>query len=133
MGPEPTQDETAKARGVLWSDASEHSPEYVQAVRVICSAVENGAFDLAAVAAEALAFDGPHHDAARAYVYYYVSYSQEGYSVAWANEADEPNHYLGPVGDFRNEAIVSDLVAELGVSALTALDMRAAELLRHGL
>jgi hypothetical protein len=133
MSATPTQTEAAKAREVLWSDASEHSPEYAQAVRVICSAVENGAIDLAGVAAEALAFDGPHHDAARAYVYYYVAYSQEGYSVAWANEVDEPNHYLGPVGDFRNEAIVSDLVEELGIAALPALDFRAAELLRHGL
>jgi hypothetical protein len=101
-------------------------------LRVICSAVEGGAIELAGVAAEALAFDGPHHDPARAYIYYYLAYSQEGYSVAWANEVDEPHHYLGPVGDFRNEAIVSDLVAELGVSALPALDLRAAELLRHG-
>ena len=129
----PTQAEAAKARDVLWSDASEHSPEYVQAVRTICSAVESGAIEFAGVAAEALAFDGPHHDAARAYVYYYLAYSQEGCSVAWANEVDESNHYMGPVGDFRNEAIVSDLVAELGVSALHALDLRAAELLRHGL
>jgi hypothetical protein len=49
--------------------------------------------------------------------------------VTFANEHEEPDHYLGTLGDFRNEACVNDLVLELGIDALPDLDNKAAELL----
>jgi hypothetical protein len=119
------------ARDVLWSGATE-APDYRDALTTLCQAVDGGALEYAGLVAEALALDGPHHDAGSAYVYYYVAYSQDGYLVAWANENYEPNQYLGPDGDYRNGAMVSGLVRELGVAALRALDERAAAILQRG-
>ena len=116
----------------LISSGEVTDPEFSEALAVLCRAIESGALEHAGTAAEALALDGPHHDAELAYVLYFVSYSQEGFSVAWSNQADESDHYLGPVGDFRNEPMVWGLIQELGVSVLPVLDERALKLLRAG-
>lgn len=121
------------ARETLWSDMDPLSEEFAEALALMRAAVEGGALEDAGLVAEITAFPGPHHDAAVAYKLYYVSHALDGALVAFANESDQPEHYLGPVGDFRNEAIVSDLVSELGLAALPALDAEAAALLAHGI
>jgi hypothetical protein len=121
------------AKDLLCSDADPNSEDFSDALSTLRAAVEAGMVQFAGLVAEIVAFPGPHHNAAVAYKFYYVSHAGEGYLVALANESDDPSHYLGPVGDFRNEAIVSDLVRELGLASLPALDSEAAILLSSGI
>jgi hypothetical protein len=46
--------------------------------------------------------------------------------VAFADQNDDPPYYGGPVGDFRNESMVSELVTELGFERVRELDVLAA-------
>jgi hypothetical protein len=59
--------------------------------------------------------------------------SQQGYTVAFADANGTPPHYGGPAGDFRNESMVSALVAELGFDRVREIDVDAAQwLTKHG-
>jgi hypothetical protein len=51
----------------------------------------------------------------------------QGYSVEFADQNGTPPDYGGPVGDFRNESMVSGLVSELGFERAQILDREAAE------
>ena len=73
-----------------------------------------------------LARPGPYHDPESAYKWYYISLSQQGYSVEFKDENHTPPHYCGPVGDFRNECMVSDLTDVLGFDKIRSLDAEAA-------
>jgi len=86
---------------------------------------ETGSAEAAQELAEALADPGPNHDPESAYKWYYIALSQRGYTVEFEDQNLDPPHYCGPVGDFRNEGMVSDLVAELGFEKVKALDAEA--------
>ena len=125
--------ELDSAQQLLWSSDDQASEDFSDALLTLRSAVEAGMLQYAETVAEMVALAGPHHDAALAYKFYYVSHANEGYLVAFVNQSDEPTHYLGLDGDFRNEAMVSGLVEELGLAALPALDSEAAMLFSRGI
>jgi hypothetical protein len=86
---------------------------------------ESGDVEAAHELAEIIAFPGPHFDPQAAYKWYYIALSQQGYSVGWEDCNHTPPHYCGPVGDFRNECMVSDLVVMLGWERIRQLDKEA--------
>jgi hypothetical protein len=95
---------------------------------------EGGNLDAAEHLAEILALTGPLHDAAQAYRWYYIVLSQQGYSVAFKDLNGRPPYYGGAVRDFRNESMVSALVAELGFDRVREIDVEATKwLAQHGL
>jgi hypothetical protein len=104
---------------------SEHqeSPEFKSALVRLEEYAETGSVDAAKFLAEMLAYDGCCHDAAKAYRWYFVALSSQGYSTGFNDQNGTPPNYCGPVGDFRNESMVSDLVAELGFEKVLALDL----------
>ena len=75
--------------------------------------------------ADVLALEGPHYDPESAYKWYYIALSQEGYSVGFEDRNQTPPYYCGPVGDFRNESMVSELVKTLGFDKVRSLDAQA--------
>jgi hypothetical protein len=83
---------------------------------------ERGSIDAAEYSAELLAWDGPNHDAVAAYKWYFVALSSQGFLTEFSNLNGTPPYYRGAVGDFRNESMVSDLVAELGFAKVVELD-----------
>lgn len=87
---------------------------------------EAGHVDAAYELAGILARPGQYHDPESAYKWYYISLSQQGYSVEFEDENHTPPYYCGPVGDFRNECIVSDLVDGFGFDKVRSLDAEAA-------
>jgi hypothetical protein len=56
-----------------------------------------------------------------------LSFRGRGYSVAFADENKDPPYYCGPVGDFRNEGQVADLVIESGFEKVQQLDIEASK------
>lgn len=134
-GPMPFEDfdtlELQLARETL-ETAEADTEEYAAAFATLRTAVEAGGFEYVWAVAEAAALDGPCRDAALAYMLYHVAHAIDGGSVAWDNRSPDAGRYLGPDGDFRNEASVSDLVDEPGLEALPPLDAQAGRLLaRH--
>jgi hypothetical protein len=109
-----------------WNDQG--GSRFRTAVRRLEAWAEGGSLAAAEYLAEILALDGPVHDAAAAYKWYYIALSEQGYSVGFEDQNASPPHYCGPVGDFRNEAMVNDLVAELGFARAAELDREAAEM-----
>ena len=87
---------------------------------------EEGGIEAATILAELLAGPGPAQDYCDAYKWFYIGLSQSGYSIAFEDVNKTPPHYCGPVGDFRNESLVSDLVVELGFEKVRELDAEAA-------
>jgi len=98
--------------------------EALEKLRVFADA---GDLDAAEFIAEILALYGPVHDAASAYKWYYIVLSAQGYSVAFEDQNGMPPSYCGPVGDFRNEAMVSGLIDELGFERIKELDSEVAQ------
>lgn len=109
-----------------WED--QDSAHFRAAVRRLEAWADGGSLAAAEYLAEILALDGPVHDAAAAYKWYYIALAEQGYSVGFEDQNGSPPHYCGPVGDFRNESMVSDLVVELGFARAAELDRDAAEL-----
>ena len=79
--------------------------------------------------AEALALSERWRDPELAYVWCHVHYRQEGYSTSFDPQPPLGGVYYGALDDFRNEAMVSDLVDELGLERIRKLDAIAGELL----
>jgi hypothetical protein len=117
------------AQQLLRSDADPGSESYRDALAALRLAVQEGRIEFAETVAETHTRRGPNHDAALAYTFYYMAYALDSYSVALNNQAEDSTYYSGPIGDFRNEAPVSDLIQELGLAALPELDAKAASLL----
>jgi len=69
---------------------------------------------------------GPQRDAEAAYRWYYVACAQQGYLMAFDDRNDDPPYYGGPVGDFRNESQIGELVTEIGFDRVRELDAAAA-------
>ena len=93
---------------------------FFDAVTRLDELAETGSIEAARMLAEILAFPGPAHDPAASYKWYYIALSQMGYSVAFEDTGEGAPFYCGPVGDFRNESLVSDLVAMLGLEKILA-------------
>lgn len=103
-------------------------------VRRLEQIAEDGDLLAAEQLAEVLALHGPTYDPATAYKWYYIALSQQGYTVEFRDENGTPPDYGGPVGDFRNESMVSGLVSALGFERVRELDRIAADWLsRKGL
>lgn len=113
----------------LLDAAAPESAEYQAALAAMEALAEEGSIDAAEAVAEALAF-GAYRDPGKAYHWYYVALSAQGYTTEFADQNDTPPHYGGPVGDFRNEAQVNSLAAELGFTRVQALDRIAEDWLR---
>jgi hypothetical protein len=105
--------------------AHDESPEMRKAVDELRERAESGDPDVARELADILYFPGPYYDPQAAYTWYYIALSQQGYTVDWHDENHDPPHYCGPVGDFRNECMVSDLVVTLGWERIRQLDKAA--------
>jgi hypothetical protein len=99
------------------------SPQFQSALVRLQTYAEAGSMDAAEFLAELLAYDGPNHDAAEAYKWYFVALSSQGYTTNFDDHNGTPPHYCGPVGDFRNESMVNDLVTELGFAKVQQLDL----------
>jgi hypothetical protein len=102
------------------------APPFRAAVVQLGVLAEAGDLEAAEYLAEIQALPGPVHDAASAYRWYYVVLAEQGYSVEFTDTNETPPEYCGPVGDFRNEAMVSGLVEELGFTRVKELDNEAA-------
>jgi hypothetical protein len=103
------------------------APAFRAAVDRLRLFAEAGDLEAAEYLAEILALSGPVHDAASAYKWYYIVLSEQGYSVEFADRNGTPPNYCGPDGDFRNEAMVSGLVEELGFLRVRELDNEATQ------
>lgn len=101
----------------------EDSPEYKSALVRLEEFAEAGSIDAAEFLAEMLAYDGCCHDAAKAYRWYFVAFSSQGYTTEFNDQNGTPPLYCGPVGDFRNDSMVNEMVAELGFEKVLALDL----------
>ena len=98
------------------------SPQFAIAMSKLKAFAESGSIDAAEFLAEILAYDGPHHDAASAYKWYFVALSAQGYSTDFNDKNATPPVYGGRIGDFRNKSMVNDLVTELGFERIALLD-----------
>lgn len=67
----------------------------------------------------------------KAYFYYFVGLSQQGFTVGFNDQNHIPPHYGGPINDFRNEARVYGLVDELGFEKIHEIDEQAKQWLRQ--
>ncbi len=103
----------------------DESPEMRRAITELRERAEEGDAEAAHELAEIIALPGPYYDPQAAYKWYYIALSQQGYSVGWEDHNRTPPHYCGPVGDFRNECMVSDLVTALGWERIWQLDKEA--------
>ena len=72
-------------------------------------------------------FSKVYRNSEKAYCYYFIGLSQNGYSIGFRDKNNDPPHYCGPVGDFRNESQVSELVSELGWDKIRQIDLKARE------
>ena len=101
------------------------SPEFRKAVDDLRQLAETGDAEASQELADVLALAGPYYDPEAAYKWYYIALSQQGYTVGWQDHNHTPPYYCGPVGDFRNESMVSDLVVTLGWERVWQLDKEA--------
>jgi len=99
--------------------------QFLTALGRLRSWAEDGNVDVATFLGEILALPGPAYDPCEAYKWYYIGLCQSGYSVEFDDQNLTPPYYCGPVGDFRNESMVSDLVTKLGFEKVRELDRSA--------
>lgn len=124
IDPETEVDALCAALNELWHEQT--TAAFRDALGQLESFAEGGDIRAAETVAEILALKGPLHDAAKAYKWYYIALSQTGYTVTFEDGNNTPPHYCGPVGDFRNESMVSGLVIELSFQRIHELDAEAA-------
>jgi RNA recognition motif-containing protein len=103
----------------------DESPEFRRYVEDLRARAESGDPEVARELADILYLPGPYYDPQAAYKWYYIALSQQGYTVGWQDDNHNPPHYCGPVGDFRNECMVGDLVVALGWDRIRQLDKEA--------
>ncbi len=127
MPTEPYQ-AVAAALERYWADQS--SVEFEAALSLLRSLAEETHLEACEYLAEILATSPIHRDISGAYKWYHIALSQQGYGVEFKDLNHSPPHYSGPDGDFRNEAQVSELIAELGFGRARELDREAATWLR---
>jgi hypothetical protein len=110
--------------------AAAGTAECEHAVSAMEALATAGSVEAAEAVAELFASAGPHRNIEKAYHWYYIALSRQGYDTAFEDLNQTPPYYCGPVGDFRNEAQVSSLVAELGFARARELDKAAEQVLR---
>jgi len=110
--------------------ADQSSEEFRRALQELEHLANRGSIEAADVIAEVFAFSEKHRDSAKAYKWYHVTLAVEGYLTEYSNQNESPTQYCGPVGDFRNEPQVNELVGQLGESRARELDGEASVWLR---
>lgn len=111
----------------LFDSVEVGSVEYRCSFQRIVALAQLGVEEAVGMVAELAAFDPTLRDPKLAYKFYNILMESEGSSVAFDDFSDDPNHYQGAVGDFRNEAQVSELVSELGKDVCREIDKEADE------
>lgn len=106
-------------------DAPREGEQFFEALARLREFGEGGSVAAATFLGELLAFPGPAHDPGEVYKWYYIGLSQSSYSVEFEDKNNTPPHYCRPVGNFRNELMVSELVLELGFEKIHELDVEA--------
>ena len=109
---------------------SRDSPAFRSAVDALRQFANDGSIEAATFLGELLALPGALYSPSDAYKWYYIGLSQSGYSTDFQDENHTPPHYRGPVGDFRNESMVSELVLTLGFDEIPSLDDEASAWLK---
>lgn len=109
-------------------------PDFPKFISELESLAVAGWAEAAQALGDELSAPGPSYRPDEAYKWYYIGLSQQGYTVGWEDKNHSPPYYCGPVGDFRNESMVSDLVVTLGWDKARQLDEEAAQwMAQHGL
>jgi len=103
---------------------------FAQALQMVEANLKDDPSDYGQLLGEIYAFSKVYKNPEKSYYYYYIGLSQYGFSVAFKDENHDPPYYCGPVGDFRNESQVSELVNELGFDRTKQIDLRATEWLK---
>lgn len=98
-----------------------------RALQMVEANLKDNPCDYGQLLGEIYAFSRTYRNPENAYYYYYIGLSQDGYSVGFRDENNDPPYYCGPVGDFRNESQVSELVDELGWDKVKQIDLKAKE------
>ena len=78
-----------EAQAIIWEADDPLSAEYAEALSLLTLGIEAGFISYAGTVAEAFATEGPLRDPAKAYVYYYFSYAQEGGLVEYRNLGED--------------------------------------------
>jgi len=112
---------------LMLNDFQVLNPTYEQALRMVESSLKDDPFEYGLQLGEIYAFSKVYKDYEKAYYFYYIGYSQDGCSVEFKDQNHDPPYYCGPVGDFRNESVVSMLVVELGFDKVKQIDQEASE------
>ena len=107
-------------------ECDRNSTEFVEIVEKLKDLAKSGFYDACETIAELTSLEPSIYNPKSAYVWYYIALKHQGYRTELANEGT-PDYYTGPEGDFRNEAMVSELVDEIGVQELSSLDQQAEE------
>ena len=107
------------------NDSDIENSTFEQALQIIENNLNNNPCEYGQLLGEIYAFSKVYKNTEKAYYYYYIGLSQKGYLVAFKDENLDPPHYCGPIGDFRNEAQVVDLVEELGFTKIKQIDIKA--------
>lgn len=103
------------------------STPFLAALERLREFAEKGLVNAATFLGELLALPGAAHDPVEAYKWFYIGLSQSGYTVEFRDTNETPPYYCGPVGDFRNESMVSDLMLNFSFDRIRELDREAAE------
>ncbi len=104
---------------------------FEKAFQMVEANLKDNPRDYGQLLGEMYAFSKAFRNPEKAYYYYYIGLSQDGYSVGFRDENDDSPYYCGPIGDFRNESQVSDLVTELEWDKVKQIDLKAREWLTH--
>lgn len=114
--------------------AESGSPDFLRAFAGLRTLAERGYLEVCDLLAELQALEPAVYDPAESYKWYYIALKQRGFSTDYRNESGSEDHYLGPVGDFRNEGMVADMIRAIGLVRISALDAQTEAWLRnHGL
>ena len=119
----PSFDAVAHTLDVHWEDQT--SLAFRTALTELQALADDGDLNACELLAEILATSETHRNVAVAYFWYFVTLSQEGFSVRFEDLNHSPPYYRGPDGDFRNETPVSDLVVTLGFARAQEIDVEA--------
>lgn len=103
------------------------NPVFQEALNMVEASLKDNPSEYGQLLGEMYAFSKAYRNPEKAYYYYYIGLSQDGYSVGFRDENHDPPYYCGPAGDFRNESQVSELVIELGWERIGQMDLKARE------
>ena len=107
------------------------SKEFLKIVNELEVLAESGHYDACEILAELMSTEQSVRDPRIAYFWYYIASKHQGFRTAFKNEGSIET-YVGPEGDFRNEAMVAELIEVIGIDAVGALDDKAEEwMLKH--